>query len=68
MVKPKEQAYSGRENGTPIWSMGLVVGTGNRVGSVSLLKTVPLSSLLFSRMTEGSFCQGEHLILAKISL
>lgn len=67
MAKPRKQACSGREDGAPIWSMGLVVGTGNGVGFVPLLKIVPPSYLLFARMAVGSSCQGEHLLLAKIS-
>jgi len=67
MAKPREQARSWREDGAPMWTVGLLVGTGNRVGLAPLLKTVRPSYLLFGRMAGGSSCQGEYLPLAEIS-
>lgn len=46
MAEPREQACSGeRKGGAALCRVGLVLGTGNRVGFVPLLRTVPPCSL-----------------------
>lgn len=65
MAKPRKQACSGREDGAPIWSMDLVVGTGNGVGFVPRAENCPSRLPAFCQNGSGQLLPGRTSALGQ---